>query len=114
MKLHIPNNQEIKEFELEYRPITLELYYNQFSRDLISDLNACLMKYGSLTRSLALRIIWACALTKSPNFMAFIQFIDCVDYKINDFVKTWGAEFTNWFMQQISDDLGITNPYENR
>lgn len=114
MKLHVPNTAEIKEFDLVYRPVTLEIYYNQFARDLSQDIIDCFRKYGSLSRSLAIRIIWACAVTQKADFMSFIQFIDSLEYKINDFVTGWGQAFTEWIVSQIKDDLEIINPYENR
>lgn len=105
MKLKVPNNVGIEFFELDYKPVSLEIYLAQFNRDLTQDVLGCVQKYGGLTRSLTLRLIWTLSLTANPKFMHFIDFINAVEYNINDFLQTWGIEFDKWFMELINKDL---------
>lgn len=105
MELKIPNKLNEESFKLAYNPLTLDIYFSQFNRDLTQDLLDCISKYGNVSRSLSIRLIWAMCATSDSKFMPFIEFINAIEYKISDFTKGWGKEFADWFIPIVDKEF---------
>lgn len=105
MELKIPNKLTDEPFKLEYTPLTLDLYFERFHRDLIADVTEQLQVYGGLPRSLSIRVIWACCVSADHTFLEFRDFIDILDYNIHEYSQTWGKDFSEWFYPLMNREV---------
>ncbi|CAM3616728.1 hypothetical protein [Erysipelothrix anatis] len=103
MKLKIPNNKNIECFEVAFTPITPDIYFQQFRRDLSLDIITSRASQGDLGMTLTQRIIWSCCMTQNHEFMQFQEFLEIIDGSISAYLTEWGPDVDKWLMPIIDN-----------